>query len=178
MKNKILPTLLLVLIFTISLNAATFTVNSTNDGVDANVGDNVCQTATLGECTLRAAIGEANFAAGIDSINFNISGAGVKTILPNSILPDIIQPLTIDGYTQPGASVNTALTTDNAVILIEIDGTNAGAGANGFVLLGNFRLDFARFGDQSFRARRNFAFGRRQQYYQRQFYRHGRDRID
>lgn len=101
MKNKILPTLLLVFIFTISLNAATFVVNSTNDGVDANIGDNVCQTATFGECTLRAAIGEANFAAGIDAINFNISGAGVKTILPNSILPDILQPLTIEVTRNP-----------------------------------------------------------------------------
>ena len=101
MKNKILPTLLLVFIFTISLNAATFVVNSTNVGVDANIGDNVCQTATFGECTLRAAIGEANFAAGIDAINFNISGAGVKTILPNSILPDILQPLTIEVTRNP-----------------------------------------------------------------------------
>jgi len=119
-----------------TVQAATFVVNSTNDGVDANIGDNVCQTAALGECTLRAAIGEANFSAGIDTINFNISGAGVKTITPNSILPDILQPLIIDGYSQSGASVNTAITTDNAVILIEINGTNAGAGANGFVLLG------------------------------------------
>lgn len=123
MKHKILPSILLVFIFTFSLKAATFIVNSTNDGVDANVGDNVCQTATLGECTLRAAIGEANFAAGFDAINFSIPGAGVKTIAPNSILPDIAQPLIIDGYTQPGASVNTAVTTDNAVILIELDGS-------------------------------------------------------
>jgi CSLREA domain-containing protein len=136
MNYKILKLTLLVFLFALSLNAATFVVNSTNDGVDANIGDNVCQTATLGECTLRAAISEANFAAGFDSINFNISGAGVKTISPNSILPDIAQPLIIDGYSQPGARVNTALTTDNAVILIEIDGTNAGAGANGFVLTG------------------------------------------
>ncbi len=136
MKNKILPILLLVFLSTVSLNAAIFVVNSTNDGVDANIGDNVCQTATLSECTLRAAIGEANFAAGIDVINFNISGAGVKTIAPNSILPDILQPLIIDGYSQTGARVNTEITTDNAVILIEINGTNAGAGANGFVLTG------------------------------------------
>lgn len=124
------------LLLTVTAQAATFVVNSTNDGIDTNIGDNICQTASLGECTLRAAIGEANFSAGIDTINFNISGAGVKTITPNSILPDIAQPLIIDGYTQPGASVNTAITTDNAVILIEINGTNAGAGANGFVLLG------------------------------------------
>ncbi len=137
MKNKILPILLLVFAFTLSLDAATFVVNSTNDGVDANVGDNVCQTATLGECTLRAAITEANFAGGIDTINFNIPGAGVKTIAPNSALPDIAQPLTIDGYSQAGASVNTQTTIDNAVILIELNGVNAGAGANGLTLFAN-----------------------------------------
>ena len=39
--------------------AATFTVDSTADAVDANPGDGVCATA-VGECTLRAAFGEAN----------------------------------------------------------------------------------------------------------------------
>ena len=79
------------------MNAATFIFNSTDDDVDANVGDDICETATLGECTLRAAILEANFGAGIDLINFNIFGARIKTIAPNSVLPDILQPLTIDG---------------------------------------------------------------------------------
>ena len=39
-----------------------FTVDSTQDGTDSNVGDGVCQTAT-GECTLRAALQEAEAAA-------------------------------------------------------------------------------------------------------------------
>lgn len=134
MRNNILPTLLFVFIFTISHNAATFVVNSTGDGVDTNIGDNVCETATSGECTLRAAILEANFAAGIDTINFNIPGAGIKTIVPNSALPDITQPLTIDGYSQPGASVNTQTTINNAVILIELNGMNAGTNVNGLRL--------------------------------------------
>lgn len=134
MRNNILPTLLIVFIFTISLNAATFVVNSTGDSIDANIGDNLCETSVSGECTLRAAILEANFAAGIDVINFNISGAGVKTIAPNSALPDILQPLTIDGYSQTGASINNQATINNAVILIELNGSNAGANVNGLTL--------------------------------------------
>lgn len=38
----------------------TFVVNSTSDAVDANPGDDVCETTTLGQCTLRAAVMEAN----------------------------------------------------------------------------------------------------------------------
>jgi len=45
------------------LAASPFTVDSQADAVDANVGDGTCATAA-GECTLRAAIQEANALAG------------------------------------------------------------------------------------------------------------------
>jgi len=48
-------------------SAATFTVDSTKDGIDANVADQLCATAT-GKCTLRAAIDEANDEPGGDEI--------------------------------------------------------------------------------------------------------------
>jgi len=48
---------------------ATFNVNSTADLQDGNPGDGVCQTATAGQCTLRAAITEANALAGDDVIS-------------------------------------------------------------------------------------------------------------
>jgi CSLREA domain-containing protein len=51
-----------------SAHAATFTVNSTTDAVDAAPGDSICAT-TGGDCTLRAAIEEANALAGSDSIS-------------------------------------------------------------------------------------------------------------
>lgn len=47
--------------------AATFTVNSINDIVDANPGNGVCATST-NVCTLRAAVMEANSLAGADVI--------------------------------------------------------------------------------------------------------------
>jgi CSLREA domain-containing protein len=37
-----------------------FTVNSPGDAPDANTSDNICQTATPGVCTLRAAVAQAN----------------------------------------------------------------------------------------------------------------------
>jgi len=65
-----------------------------------------------------------------DVINFSISGGGVKTIaVTGSAEPTITRPLTINGYTQPLASPNTLANADNAVILIQLDGTGAGAGA-------------------------------------------------
>ena len=39
-----------------------------------------------------------------DTIDFNIPGSGVQTIAPTSALPAITAPVTIDGYSQPGAS--------------------------------------------------------------------------
>src|SRR5690606_30716829 len=45
-----------------------FVVSSTADGQDATPGDGVCQTATPGECTLRAAVMEANASPGHDLV--------------------------------------------------------------------------------------------------------------
>ena len=47
--------------------AATITVNTTADAVDANPGDGVCDDG-IGNCSLRAAIMEANALAGADTI--------------------------------------------------------------------------------------------------------------
>ena len=69
-----------------------------------------------------------------DTINFNIPGAGVKTISVTAALPTIVKPVTINGYTQGVASVNTLANSDNAVILMELNGTGAGAGVNGLTL--------------------------------------------
>lgn len=51
-----------------TVQAASLAVNSTVDRADANPGDGVCQTATAGQCTLRAAIQEANSLPGADTI--------------------------------------------------------------------------------------------------------------
>jgi uncharacterized repeat protein (TIGR01451 family) len=57
-------TLLLLLLLPAPAEAATFTVDGTNDAVDANTGDGICATTSLPvegvRCTLRAAVMEAN----------------------------------------------------------------------------------------------------------------------
>jgi CSLREA domain-containing protein len=108
-----------------------FVVNVTTDAPDANTGDGLCQTATPGQCSLRAAIQQANATAGVNTILFNIPGAGPHTIAPTSALPAITGPVTIDGYSQPGASANTLAIGNDAVLKIELNGAGAGAGVDG-----------------------------------------------
>ena len=98
----------------VSLEATTYTVTTT---ADAGAG------------SLRQAILDANANPGADTIAFGIVGSGVHTIAPASALPQITEPVTIDGYTQSGASPNTNPSSQglNTVLRIEIDGTNAGA---------------------------------------------------
>ena len=48
-----------------------FIVTSSGDGADANPGNGVCATAS-GECTLRAAVGEANALANADTVTITI----------------------------------------------------------------------------------------------------------
>ncbi len=93
----------------------------------------VTTTADSGAGSLRQAILDANGNAGADTIAFAIVGSGVHTIAPATALPSITEALTIDGYTQPGASANTNSPSQgtNAVILIEIDGTSVGNSGSG-----------------------------------------------
>ncbi|MFN2477330.1 MAG: beta strand repeat-containing protein [Chthoniobacterales bacterium] len=123
--------------------AAAATITVTTNGDDATPND--------GSVSLREAISAINAGNNLgdpniiaqnsgtfgtnDRINFNIPGSGVHTIaVASGGLPKISKPMTIDGYTQPGASVNTVAVGDNAVLLIELNG--AGAGSSGFTLGG------------------------------------------
>jgi PKD domain/Right handed beta helix region/FG-GAP repeat len=100
------------------LAPAIFTVTNTNDD---------------GTGSLRQAILDANATLNVggvpDEIHFNIAAAGVHTISPTSALPTITDPVVIDGYTQPLATVNTLAVGDNANLLIELNGANAGSGS-------------------------------------------------
>ncbi len=92
----------------------------------------VTSTADSGTGTLRSALATA----GVTTIDFNFSGSGVHTI-------ELLSPLAvntnvlIDGYSQPGSSMNTSTTGDNAHLLVRIDGAQAGAGATGMNVTAN-----------------------------------------
>ncbi len=88
--------------------AATYTVTNTNDS---------------GAGSFRQAILDANANVGADTISFNIAGSGVHTLTPASAYDVITESVTIDGYSQTGSAVNTAVAPAalNGVLTIEID---------------------------------------------------------
>jgi uncharacterized repeat protein (TIGR01451 family)/CSLREA domain-containing protein len=90
-----------ILLFTAAAQAATFTVDSTTDAVDATPGDGICADAA-GHCTLRAAIQEANALAGADTITLptglytlTLTTAGADPAASGDL--DITGDLTING---------------------------------------------------------------------------------
>ena len=110
-------------------------VNSVGDQGDAFPGNGVCATS-VGTCTLRAAITEANAEPGANTINLAIAGTGVHTIQLASALPalsDTTGGTLIDGYTQPGAVANASQFADDAQIEIEIRGTGP-SGIDGLMI--------------------------------------------
>lgn len=115
--------------------AATLTVTSRGDEPDASPGDGTCQTS-IGTCTLRAAIGEANALTGDDTIGFalpagEMNPAGYWTIQPATLLPTIGSAssgaLTIDG---PLASAAPATSWPHPRIVID----GGGLRGNGLVI--------------------------------------------
>lgn len=64
----------------------------------------VTTTTDGGSGSLRQAILDANTAPGLDSISFNIPGSPPYTIVLGGPLPEVTEPLIIDGTTQPGFS--------------------------------------------------------------------------
>ena len=99
----------LCILLSSNLNAAVFTVTNTNDS---------------GSGSLRQAINDSNASAGPNDILFNIPGTGPFTIQPLTPLPVITTPVTINGYSQPGSSVNTDPLATNAVLQIVLNGNN------------------------------------------------------
>src|SRR6185503_8836913 len=93
----------------LSTPPATFTVTTTNDA---------------GAGYLRQAIIDSNGHASSqnNTIAFNIPGGGIRAIKLLSPVPAFIQPVTIDGFTQPGASANSLPGGNDATRLIELRG--------------------------------------------------------
>jgi len=122
----------------VNAEAATVVVNATSDAGDASPGDNICDTGGLNsagtaECTLRAAIEEANVSVLVDTISFNIppteSGYSAVplsyTIQAGVALPAFSEQVVIDGSTQPDFPGSP---------IIIVDGASAGVAANGLVI--------------------------------------------
>jgi parallel beta-helix repeat protein len=62
----------------------------------------VTNAASIGPGSLRQAIIDANLSPGTDLVTFNIGGGGPQSIPLEISVPQIIEPIIIDGSTQPG----------------------------------------------------------------------------
>ena len=109
-----------IFLLTTGLNAPTFVVNSVGDQSDNNPGDGICDDGS-GDCTLRAAIEEANAYPGYNIIYFDIPGEGPHYIQPMTELPSVADPVDLNGRSEPDWSGSP---------VVSIQGDNAGE-ANG-----------------------------------------------
>ncbi|MDH3296090.1 MAG: right-handed parallel beta-helix repeat-containing protein, partial [Acidimicrobiia bacterium] len=83
-------------------------VTTTADTVDADLSDGLCRDAN-DQCSLRAALETANASPGLDTIHFAIPDGDVgvdldtamATIVVDSPLPAIIEPVDVRGATDP-----------------------------------------------------------------------------
>src|SRR5262249_8329133 len=92
----------------LSAPASTFVVNLASDLSDSDPLDGACDVdaVTSGDqCTLLAAIEQANADSAPDLFQFAIPGSVIPRIDLTSPLPTIAEPLTIDGTSQAGGMV-------------------------------------------------------------------------
>ncbi len=95
-------------------------VNSDGDASDTAPGDGRCDTGQMSgsepECTLRAALEEANAAGGSDTIEFD----STRTITVESPLPAISSPLVLEAS---GSTINgSGLSGDEAGLTVQVTG--------------------------------------------------------
>lgn len=119
----------------VNLLGATITVNSQDDLPDTNVGDGFCDGNDLAfgeQCTLRAAIEEANFMSGRltpHRIEFEFTGTGPFALNLGAQLPSINVPVNINGTTQAG----TTCPTRNAFADLQVVIDGGGTAGNGLI---------------------------------------------
>ena len=105
----------------------TYEVNTTDDTPDVDLADNICADSN-GNCSLRAAIENANKTSSKDIVAFNIPGLAPHNILlQNMELPSIRYSVIIDARTQPGYFGSP---------VVEIDGSSLPEGSNGLKIYG------------------------------------------
>lgn len=109
----------------------TFTVNNTGDPVEGAPEFGVCN---VNFCTLRAAISGANAHPGHDTIEFNLARPDLRHITPTRELPTITEAVTIDGYTQLFSRPNTKPVGNDASVLVQLVGLQAGKSADGLII--------------------------------------------
>ena len=115
--------------------AATYTVDTSSD-----LPLSACMPAVPADCSLRGAIDRANADAVPDVLVFDLPpddpglqpATGHWRIDAASALPAIVQPLLVDGFSQPGASANTAESPLPLAHTLKIEVRGPNTGTDGF----------------------------------------------
>ncbi|KAA3656557.1 MAG: hypothetical protein DWQ10_15150, partial [Calditrichaeota bacterium] len=111
----------------------TLVVTGGGNKEDNNPGNGICNTSA-GKCSFKAAIEESNnrppwYADSTVYIKFNMDYTELKTINVDAGIQTVFYPVHIDGFTQPGASANTAAFGDSIdakyMIELKFDGNNS-----------------------------------------------------
>ncbi|WP_146404097.1 GEVED domain-containing protein [Planctomycetes bacterium CA13] len=116
-------------------NLRQFIVNTTSDTHDALLGDGIALDGD-GFTSLRAAIEEANFLANLDVIQFDIPGDGPQVISLSDALPTVIDPIFVDGSTQPSYASTPLIGLEGATSSLSADGLQFSNTAAGSSLIG------------------------------------------
>ena len=123
--------------FSAAVTAGTALVNSTGNSGDANPGDHLCDTGASNseldaECTLRAAIAEANASAIVNGVEFAIpvtdpghSGGTWTISVSGTEFGGLSQSAAIDARTQPGYA---------GAPVVNLDGSGLIGTATGFIV--------------------------------------------
>ena len=119
MKTYIPLLFLLLALLAVPLAIFSFKNTTPPDYIVTNVNDS-------GIGSLRQAILDANADPGPDTIEFDIPGNPPHTLRPVSNFPDIVDPVTLDGYSQSGSAEATG--SDVATLRIELDGQDNSEG--------------------------------------------------
>lgn len=144
-RTLLVATILALLAPAAAARAATFTVNASGDQTDAAPGNGVCATAG-GQCTLRAAIIEANGLMGADTITVpagtydvgsslplsstvTITGAGARDVTVRATTGTVMQVT--------GSAVVTGLTITGGTTGMSVSGATAEATLDRVAIRGN-----------------------------------------
>jgi CSLREA domain-containing protein len=132
------------LLLAISAQAATITVTTTADDITPNDGSVSLREAI--QAINEGKTGDPDISSqnpgvfGVnDTINFNISAAKTRQVIDVGntgigALPALTNPVTINGFSEQGATQNTLANGDNANLLIALEGASAGANADGLLV--------------------------------------------
>jgi CSLREA domain-containing protein len=113
--------------------AAQFTVNSTVDAADANTSDGVCAAAG-GQCTLRAAVQQANVLTGADTVVMPAGTYPIASSLPLSSLITLVGPAGARGTVISGAPGTSVITINSSGVTVR--GVTVTGGARGIWVQG------------------------------------------